>query len=337
MLQLALLLIGLLFSANSQAAQTADSVSTRAFHEIALPDAGAAPAQVMAPNDTLMAAEVTARIARIPVEVGTLVKAGDLLLELDTTDYQLALAQADAQVSAARARMALAEQRRQQAVSLRQKQFVSDDAVLELQTGVQAAEAELAVAQAQRAIAARTVEKCRIVAPFSGVVLERQAQIGALATPGTPLLRLVDVSPPEIEVQIPAARADELPSAQELFFDSQSRRYPVRLLRLSPVVEKAARSRLARLAFTDQPALAGSSGVLRWSSRAVRLPPELLVQRDQALGVFIVESGQARFQPAPDAQEGRSFVIALPPEARVVIQGQQGLTEGQPVTDAGAR
>ncbi len=108
MLQLALLLIGLLFSANSQAAQTADSVSTRAFHEIALPDAGAAPAQVMAPNDTLMAAEVTARIARIPVEVGTLVKAGDLLLELDATDYQLALAQADAQVSAARARMACA-------------------------------------------------------------------------------------------------------------------------------------------------------------------------------------------------------------------------------------
>lgn len=337
MLRLASLLIGLLFGANPLAAQTVDSVSTRAFHEIALPDAGTAPAQVIAPNDTPMAAEVTARIARILVEVGTPVKVGDLLLELDATDYQLALAQADAQVSAARARMALVEQRRQQAILLRQKQFVSDDAVLELETGVQAAEAELAVAQAQRAIAARIVEKCRMIAPFSGVVLARQAQVGALATPGTPLLRLVDVSSPEIEVQLPAARADELPSADELFFDSQGRRYPVRLLRLSPVVEKAARTRLARLAFTDQPALAGSSGVLRWSSRAVRLPPELLVQRDQALGVFIVESGQARFQPAPDAQEDRSFIIALPPEARVVVQGQQGLIDGQSVAEAGVR
>ncbi|MEZ5583797.1 MAG: HlyD family efflux transporter periplasmic adaptor subunit [Candidatus Competibacteraceae bacterium] len=113
---------------------------------------------------------------------------------------------------------------------------------MELETGVQAAEADRDVAQAQRAVAARNVEKCRIAAPFAGVVLERQAQVGALAAPGTTLLRLVDLAPPEIEAQVQAAQADGLLQAREPVFDSQGRRYPARLLRLSPVVDLSPRA-----------------------------------------------------------------------------------------------
>lgn len=307
-------------------------VGVRPLREAALPDRGTAPASVIAPNDSRIAAEVTARIARVHAEVGGTVRAGQLLLELDDADYRLALAQADAQVTAARARVALAEQRQRQALTLRKKQFVSDDAVLELKTGVQAAEADLDVAQAQRAVAARNVEKCRIVAPFAGVVLERQAQVGATATPGTTLLRLVDLAPPEIEAQVQAAQADELPRATEIAFENQGKPYPARLLRLSPVVDVAARTRVARLAFTGPAAPAGSSGTLRWLTPGVLLPPELLVKREQALGAFVVENGRARFTPAPAAQEGRPFAVALPPETPVVTRGQQGLTDGQPVT-----
>jgi multidrug efflux pump subunit AcrA (membrane-fusion protein) len=222
-------------------------------------------------------------------------------------------------------------------LSLRKKQFVSDDALMELQTGVQAAEADRDVARAQRAVAVRNVEKCRIVAPFAGVVLERQAQVGALAAPGTTLLRLVDLAPPEIEAQVPAAQADKLPQASELAFDSQSRRYPAKLLRLSPIVDVAARTRIARLAFTGPTALPGSSGILRWEGGRARLPAELLVKRDQSLGAFVVENGRARFMPAPDAQEGRSFIMTLPPQTLVVIRGQQGLNDGQPLTVDGVR
>ncbi|HRD67976.1 MAG TPA: efflux RND transporter periplasmic adaptor subunit, partial [Candidatus Competibacter sp.] len=82
----------------------------------------------------------------------------------------------------------------------------------------------------------------------------------------------------------------------------------------------------------DRPAPAGSSGTLRWLTPGVLLPPELLVKREQGLGAFVVENGRARFVPAPAAQEGRPFAVALPPETPVVIRGQQGLTDGQPVT-----
>ncbi len=331
--RLAFLSLGLLLGSIALAQATAPvEVGVRSLREVALPDQGAAPASVIAPNDSRIAAEVTAKVARVHAEVGGTVKAGQRLLELDDTDYRLALAQADAQVSAARARVALAEQRLRQALTLRKKQFVSDDAVLELQTGVQAAEADLDVTQAQRAVAARNVEKCRILAPFAGVVLERQAQVGAMAAPGITLLRLVDLAPPEIEAQVQTAQADELPKAREIVFESQGRPYPARLLRLSPVVDATARTRVARLAFTDRTAPAGSSGSLRWFAPGVLLPPELLVKRDRELGAFVVENGRARFVPTPAAQEGRPFAVALPPETSVVVRGQQGLSDGQPVT-----
>jgi RND family efflux transporter MFP subunit len=333
MRRLVLLPIGLLLCAIALAQSAAPvEVGIRSLREVALPDRGTAPASVIAPNDSQIAAEVTAKVAQVHVEVGGSVRAGQLLLELDPADYQLALAQVDAQVTAARARVALAEQRLQQSLALRKKQFVSDDAVLELKTGVQAAEADLEVAQAQRAVAARNVEKCRIVAPFAGVVLERQAQVGAMATPGATLLRLVDLAPPEIEAQVQAARADELPRATEVVFENQGKPYPARLLRLSPVVDVAARTRVARLTFIDRAAPAGSSGTLRWTTSELLLPPELMVKRNQDLGAFVVESGQARFVLAPAAQEGRPFAVALPPETPVVVRGQQGLTDGQPVT-----
>ncbi|HRX71621.1 MAG: efflux RND transporter periplasmic adaptor subunit [Candidatus Competibacteraceae bacterium] len=336
--RLTLILVSLLFSPII-IAQTADlvTVDARPFREVALPDRGTAPASVIAPNDSRIAAEVTARVARIHAEVGGTVKLGQLLLELDDTDYRLALAQADAQVKAAQARVALTEHRLQQALSLRKKQFVSDDAVLELQTGVQAAKADLDVAQAQRAVAARNVEKCRIIAPFAGVVLERQAQVGALAAPGTTLLRLVDLAPPEIEAYIPTAQADELFQASALIFTSQGQRYPARLLRLSPVVDVVARNQLARLRFTDTAAPPGSSGLLHWEGASYQLPAELLVKRDQTLGAFVVEKDHAWFKPAPGAQEGRPFIMNLPPQTLMITRGHQGLNDGQPVIVDGAR
>jgi RND family efflux transporter MFP subunit len=307
-------------------------VGVRPLRDVAMPDRGTAPASVVAPNDSRIAAEVTAVVARVHAEVGDTVETGQVLLELDPADYRLALAQADAQVASARARVALAEQRLRRAQSLKQRQFVADDEVLALETGVQAARADLDVAQAQRAVAARNVEKCRIVAPFAGAVLERQAQVGATAMPGATLLRLVDLAPPEIEARAQATRADELPRATEIAFENQGKSYPVRLLRLSPVVDVAARTRVARLAFIDRAAPAGSSGTLHWTTSDPLLPPELMVKRSQELGAFVVENDRARFVPAPAAQEGRPFPVALPPETPVVVRGQQGLTDGQPVT-----
>ena len=295
---------------------------------LALPDRHVASASVLAPNDSLIAAETAAVIAVVHADAGRRVEAGDLLLSLDERDARLALAQAEAQQQAAQARLTLAEQRALRGRELREGNHISADELLALETGLQAAQADLALAAAGRDITARQLEKTRVRAPFSGVVLERMAQVGALAAPGTPLLRLVSDAAPEVEAQIAPESAADLEAGRELRFEAQGRSYPLRLLALSPLLERSARTRLARFAFTGEAAPAGSTGSVSWIGPSLLLPAELMVKRNGRLGAFIDAGGQARFVVAPEAQEGRPFRLAIDPTTRVVSRGQQGLNEG---------
>lgn len=316
-------------------AKDAVRVSTRPFADVAQPEQGSAAATVLSPNDSVIAADLSARVARVVAEVGTQVKKGQLLLELDATDYRLAQAQAEAQLASAKANEELARQRYERALQLREKQFVADDEVLAQKTQLQAAQAQSLVADAARRVAARNVEKARIVAPFNGVVTERMAQVGQLATPGAPLLRIVDLAPVEVEARVQAGDAGSLRKAGSWQFESQGHRWPLQLQRLSPVIDANARTQVARLSFIDAAAPAGSSGSLRWQGAATLLPATLLVKRGDALGAFVIENDQARFVPAPGAQEGRPFVLALPKTAQLVVAGQQALNDGDRVTVSG--
>ena len=310
-------------------------IERQSIEALALPDRQSASATVLAPNDALIAAEVAAAVATVHVEAGREVEAGALLVSLDARDARLGLQQAEAQLKAAQARLTLATQRAERGRSLRAERHISEDELLALETGLDAAKAEVDLARAARDAAARQLEKCRIRAPFAGVVLERQAQVGALATPGTPLLRLVSTSTPEVEAQLAPEAASRLEDGRDIAFVSTGRRYPLRLEALSPLLERSARTRLARFAFTAEAAPAGSTGQVEWTSAALLLPAELMVKRDGHLGAFIDEDGTARFVPAFDAQEGRPFRLEVPAGTRIVSQGQQGLNEGDALPAAG--
>lgn len=306
-------------------------VEVQAVTDVLQPRQVSAPASVRARNESELSSDVSARVQRIHADVGASVSRGDLLLELDDTDYRLALAQADARAASARSRASLARQRHERGLALMERQFISADELLALDTELQAARGDLAVAEADRRVAARNVEKCRVSAPFDGVVLERLAQVGNLAAAGSPLLRLVDLDGAEVEASLQAADAESLAQARQLVFESQGERYPVSLLRVTSVVERSARTRVARLGFEDEVAPPGSTGTLRWQLPATQFPPSLLVRRGDLLGVFIVEESTARFVPAPGASEGRPFSVDLPAGAQVVTSGQQGLNDGQAI------
>ncbi len=304
------------------------AIELRAVEDVALPDRHSASASVLAPNDAVIAAEIAATVSEVHVEAGRSVARGELLVSLDERDARLALQQAEAQLKAARARLTLATQRAQRGRSLRADRHISEDELLALETGLDAGEADVALARAGRDAAARQLDKCRVRAPFEGVVLERQAQVGALAAPGTPLLRLVSTAAPEVEAQIPPETAQDLADALEVHFETRGQRHALTLVALSPVLERAARTQLARFSFQNPAAAAGSTGQITWTGPRLLLPAELMVKRDGQLGAFIEESGVARFVLASDAQEGRPFRLQLPPGTRVVSRGQQGLNEG---------
>lgn len=304
--------------------------------QLAAPAPQQLSAVVVPRHDSTLAAELSAVIAAIEVDVGARVEHGDVLLRLDARDATLQHDQARAQRQAAAARAELASRRRQRGEELAPQGHISADELLALRSSDAAAEADLAVADAALALARRQLDKSVVRAPFSGEVLVRHAQVGAMASPGQPLLRLIG-SEGEVEAALPAELAAGFESGSGYLFQYAGRDYPLALARLGGVVDPSARTRIARLRFVGDPAPPGSSGLLRWNASGHAVPAELLVERGGRLGVFVVEGGSARFFAVEGAQSGRAAQVSLPADTVIVTSGQQSLQDGMPVATEEAR
>jgi RND family efflux transporter MFP subunit len=155
-------------------------------------------------------AEVAAKVIwKAPeFEQGALVQAGSLLLKLDPTDYQLALASAAAGVAQARAALALEEAEAQ--IARRDWQEIGQGeapplAVREPQLAM--ARANLSAALAGLARAQRDLDRCQIVAPYSARLSSQTAELGQYLVPGSQIASLFASDRAEVVLPI---RLDQL-------------------------------------------------------------------------------------------------------------------------------
>ncbi|MGB7300773.1 MAG: efflux RND transporter periplasmic adaptor subunit [Burkholderiaceae bacterium] len=312
-------------------AQGGPAVSVMPAGELGVYPQREAMAAVEPRNESRMSAQVSAVINEILVDVGEQVRGGDVLAKLDTTDIRLAMAQAMAVRDGLRARLKLAQRQLKRLRDLKTNNFVSTEAVNQRDAEVVSLSAELKGSDAQVAIMRRQLDKSVVRAPFDGVVSQRFAQLGELAAAGAVLFTLVEVGGEVITADISAGDAGNLSAAARYEFVSNGRAVPVRLQRVSPVVSRPMRTRQARFVFTDTRLPAGTEGRLRWADARSHMPPEVLVRRDNQLGVFVVRDAKAEFVALPLAQEGRPAVSVLNPEAFVVTNGQPMLQPGDAV------
>lgn len=306
-------------------------LSFRTFGGIATHPLREAPATVVSLNESRIAAEVTAVIAAMDAEVGQVVAKGAVLARLDARDHELALDRARAADESARARLALAEAQLQRARELKERNFISQDALNQRETEAAVVAADARSARAALDTARRNLDKCTIRAPYRAIVRSRHGQVGELAAAGTALYTLVDADRLEVSAQVPVKDAGQLAQAKEIAFLGQDGKYPLGLLRVSPAIERAARTREARLRFAGAAAPPGAEGRIQWRDPATHIPPEYLVRRGANLGVFLLEGGKARFVVLPEAQEGRPAPITLALDARVFADGRNTLNDGQAI------
>jgi RND family efflux transporter MFP subunit len=292
-------------------------------------------AEVVALNESRLAAEAAGVVRQWHADVGSSVKSGDLLLSLDDRDARLALSQAQAAAGAMKARVALAESHLQRARELTATGFVSKEALSLRQSELAVATADLAGAQAQVDLAARQLEKMQLLAPFDGVIIERHAQIGESLAAGALAFVLTDPLAVEVQGQLSADQIAGLRNATKIEAFMAGQTYPLTLLRVSPIAVLPSRTQSVRLGFKDpQRPVAGATGQLRWQINAPLLSTDLLVRRNDALGLFVLQAQDdrwmARFISLANAQEGRPAPApVLDPKTLVVFNGQQRLQDGQ--------
>lgn len=296
------------------------------LREIAVFPERSAQAQVVSLNESKVAAELSARIVKLTVEPGQRIARGALIAQLDCRDYDLAVERAQAATKASEARARLADLQHARSLKLVTEGFISKDGMDIRSAELDTTRADVAVNQAALNTARAAQARCVVRAPFPAIVLERLAQEGEIALPGTPLISLLDSSRIEVRAEVQESDVAGLQAARQIAFVNAEARYPLRLIRLSPARLKASRLAEARLRFTAAAAAPGSSARVVWASPDMHVPAELLARRQGRLGVFVATEKTPRFHPLPNAQEGRpAKATGLQVDSRIVVRGQGAL------------
>ncbi|MCI0507200.1 MAG: efflux RND transporter periplasmic adaptor subunit [Gammaproteobacteria bacterium] len=332
-----LLLAGIILSGVSgftaAAPLNARSVEARDLKSIAIYPQYKAPATVIALNESQLSAEISAIVESIPVVVGQQVNRKEVLVTLRKKDFELALQREEAELKALEARIEFAQYQLQRAQQLKDQQAVSEELLKQRETDLAVLQSERQSRQVSLQQARHNLTKCNIVAPYNAVITEKIASVGELANPGTPLLRIVDAQQREVTAKLQSYQIASLQQAVELYFQDRSNNYSLHLRDVLPVIDPIARTQEVRLTFNDAKTLVGVAGELIWKNRQPHLPPEVLVQREGSLGIFVVTADQrAKFVVLEDAAEGRPAFVALPLNTQIVTKGGFQLHDGDNVS-----
>jgi RND family efflux transporter MFP subunit len=250
---------------------------------------------VVARRRAELATRLTARVTRVPVEIGGAVRAGQPLVELGTEDVAAGRARAAAARAAAQA--ARDEAARQ---AERMDTLLAHDAVAQVQRdgahlALAQAEAQLATADAALRDAATAESYAVLTAPFDGVVAARAVDPGDLAVPGVPLIVLEDLGPRDGLFAVPADLAARLGPGdvvQVARGDEPSVPAPVRVMGRS--ADPATRTVEVRVIVpADWPTGVALTGLVPAGVHAgVAVPASAVLRRGQLTGVRVLSGDQ---------------------------------------------
>ncbi|HBI13962.1 MAG TPA: efflux RND transporter periplasmic adaptor subunit [Desulfobulbaceae bacterium] len=282
---------------------------------------------LQAVQQAVIAAKVTGSIEQFPVVLGSPVKTGDVLVQLRAGEISAKVLQAEAHLEQARRNL---ERER--------KLLLKNAATAEM---VRSLEEMYRIAEAGHREAKSMLDYTTITAPFDGVVTAKNASVGDLATPGSPLLHLEDsrqlqvVAPvPEtlvlhlrtgdtVPVHIPAAGLDLAGTVAEV----------------SPVADPLSRTTTVKLNIEEAPQLRSGqfarvslTGELK---NALFVPAAAVQKFGQMDRIFVISGDTAHLRlvrTGMATHDQIEILAGLEPGEQVAVPTASGLVDGQKVT-----
>lgn len=274
------------------------------------------------------------RVLRVMADVGSVVKAGQLLAEMDPVDLDQRVAALDASLARARSTVAAAQAQQQDAVSRRElaainarryadlgaKNFVSQSVVDSRLQEEKSAEAALAAAEAGHAAARQDLIRLeeernglrqqranvRLLAPVDGVVTVREAEPGSTVVAGQAVLRMVEPGSLWARVRFDQSHSNGLVSGLPAHItrraDSRSR-LQGKVARVEWVSDAITEERIAQVAFSSPPKdlsigeLVEVTLDLPAAEASPIVPNASLRRMGPMTGVWLVEGEALRFVP----------------------------------------
>jgi HlyD family secretion protein len=173
-------------------------------------------------TDVKISAYVPARIDQLPVKEGDMVQKGQLLVQLDDTEYRAAVNQAKAQLNSAEANLEQAQLVYDRQKGLFEKKLSSKEQYDLAATELKRAEALYQQAEANLDQAKYALSKTTITSPMDGMVTSLNAEVGEIVmigtmnNPGTVIMTISDMSEIETEVEVDETDIAEVKLDQEV-------------------------------------------------------------------------------------------------------------------------
>lgn len=286
-------------------------------------------------DSAFVKARVAAELKTLTVREGDTVKAGQVIGQIDPTEFDWRLRQAEQQANAARAQQEIAQRQRTNNQALVAQGFISPTA-LETSVSTEAgAQATLQAALAAVELARKSRSDAILTAPINGTVAQRLAQPGERVPLDGRIVEIVDLSRLEMEAAIapqdlPALR---LGAKARLVVEGSSESVPATVARLNPSAQAGSRTVLAYLAVSPHPSLRNglfARGAIDLEQRVALAIPLSAVRTDQSQPYAIrIDGNQARQRPLTLGLRGMANGVAM-------VEVLSGLTEGDRVLSVSA-
>ena len=285
---------------------------------------------------------VGGKISARKVDVGTVVKRGQVLMQLDPQDLRLGQVQAQANLRAAQTNYELARADMKRYQDLRSQNFVSQAVLDQKVAAAHSAQASMEAARAASREQANQTGYASLESDTDGVVTGIDAEVGQVVQAGTPVVRVARTDEKEVVIGVPEDQVDELRNVSDVkvrLWADPDRSITGKIREVSPVADSATRTYTVKVAIPARDDIRlGMTAVVQLAhagaGSAIRVPLSALYQNKGATSVWVIENGAVRLVPVQvGGVSGNDVLLAggVKPGQTVVTAGVNLLKPGQKV------
>lgn len=313
------------------------------LHELAqgLPISGS----LKAANTAFVKAKVAGELKGLTLREGDVVKAGQVVATVDTTEYQARANQAQRQANAAKTQIDIAQRQYDNNKALVDQGFISKTALDTSLATLEGAKATFEAAAAGADVSRKALDDAVLYAPISGLVSQRLTQPGERVAIDGRVIEIMDLSRLEVEATLSPSDSIAVRVGQTASLQIEGSSVPVtaRVARINPSAQIGSRNVLVYLGIDNPAGLRQglyAQGTLGTSKASLLAVPLSTVRTDKpAPYVQVIENNRvvhkavATGQRGVDASSSETWVAVTGlAQGASVIQGAVGsLIEGTAV------